>query len=577
MENTANRNVHRLAVLCAVVLTAGWASAATFTGADPGDNLFSTTNNWVAFPAAGENFGSPTADATSIDNPGQLDAAFNILNPGGFGNTFLNGDGTGTVYLEVLSGATWKAVNMTIGHGNPGVNNRHGVLTLKSGSSLEPGSANNGTLIIGGLAGGSRGRLTAEDGAPVFSFANLNLRAEGTLAFQFGTNSVSTFVSPKNNGAATMVLDGTVAVDLGALDQTGTYTLIAGSHVDSVLSGALITWLDSNGGTVSGTGDFDSDNFDVVNSPGVKWSLSTAASGCDLVMTVTGFKPISERSLAPVQDVGFRSTAVNNEADTGKSVDFLTYNNTTPILMEFDLSDAEYPITNAVLTLTQGKALTGSWELSAYPMVYTENNYSWYEGTGTTWYATETDSPAANANAACWAYSKADAVVPIQWEDSAGSPVASAGTASLWQSAIATSSGTNSTDGGKVTLNLDVAELEKMRTNGVERITLGLWGTQSLSGNYFLASKDNDDPDYHPVLDIQMKTPLQPPVITGISAVSIGGSNRVEIGFESDVSASLWFTPSLTVPAWTNVAFGSSPLLYTNEAPQGFYKVTASE
>ena len=150
MRSIRNGIINCLTAVCAVILTAGGASAATFTGADSADNLFSTTNNWVAFPTAGENFGSPWAAATSIDNPGQLDAAFNILNSGGFGNTFLNGDGTGTVYLEVLSGATWKTVNMTIGHGNPGVNNRHGVLTLKTGSSLVPGSANNGTLTIGG-------------------------------------------------------------------------------------------------------------------------------------------------------------------------------------------------------------------------------------------------------------------------------------------------------------------------------------------------------------------------------------------------------------------------------------------
>jgi hypothetical protein len=561
-----------------VVLTAGWVSAATFTGADSADNLFSTTNNWDTFPTGTTpKFDAPSADATSADNPGQLDAAFNVLLPSGLGNCFLNGDGNGTVYIDVLSNAVWKSVNLTIGHQNVGVTARHGVLTLKSGSSLAPVAGNSGTLTLGGPADGSSGRLAAEHGATAFSFANLNLQAEGTLAFQFGTNSASTFISTRNNAAATMVLDGTVEVDLGALEQTGTYTLIAGSHVDSVLSGALITWLDSNGGTTNGTGNLNSDHFDVVNSPGVKWSLTTAAAGTELVLTVTGFVPIAERSLAASQDVGVRSTLANNRADTGMADGFLMFNSTTRGLLEFDLSAAEYEITNAVLKLTQIQNLTGTWEMSIYPLVYTSNNYNWYEGTGTALYATNEESPATNANTACYLYSRDDALSPVQWEDSAGTPMANIAQAAVWNSAIATVSGTDSVAGNQIVFNLDAAELEKMRTNGVERISLGIWGTTSLSGNYILASKDNDDPDYHPVLDLQMKSPLQAPVITGINVGSIAAGNRVEVTFDAEVNASLWFSPELVVPAWTNVAFGASPLLYTNEAPQGFYKVTASE
>jgi hypothetical protein len=573
-----NRQRSRLAVVSAVILAAGWASAATFTGADPGDNLFSTTNNWVAFPVAGENFSSPWAAATSIDNPGQLDAAFNILNPGGFGNTFLNGDGTGTVYFEVLSGATWKAVNMTIGHGTAGVSVRHGVLTLKSGSSLVPGSANNGTLIIGGVAGGSRGRLTAEDGVTLFSHANLNLRAEGTLAFQFGTNSASTFVSTKNNGAALMVLDGAVEVDLGALKQTGSYTLIAGSHMDSVLSGALITWLNSNGGTTNGTGDLNTDHFDVVNSPGVEWSLTTASSGTELLLTVTDFKPIVELTLGSSQDTFMRSTGTNNRADYGAADSmFVDGDGLIRGLLEFDLSAAEYEITNAVLTLTQTTDRTGDWTFDIYPMTYTANNYDWYEGTGSYTFAENADSPAAAIGAACYQYSADDATSPIQWEDGSASPLSNVIQAGLWNASIGSTSGTDSISGRQISFVLDASTLEMFRTNGVGRIVIGVWGPDTLSGNHFLATKENAYADWRPSLDLSMDGPVvapSAPSITSVSVSAIGGGSAATIVFDAEQNASLWFTPDLVVPTWTNVGSGASPLTHTNSTPAGFYKVT---
>ncbi len=578
MENTANRNGHRLVVLCAVLLTAGAAAAATFTGADPGDNLFSTTNNWDVFPAAGVNFGSPWAAATSIDNPGQLDPAFNILNPGGFGNTFINGDGDGTVYVEVLPGATWKAVNMTIGHGNSGVSSRHGVLTLKPGSSLVPGSANNGTLTIGGAAGGSRGRVTAEDGVTLFSHANLNLRAEGTLAFQFGTNSASTFVSTRNNGAATMVLDGAVEVDLGALKQTGSYTLITVSHTNSVLTGGLITWLDSNGGTTNGTGDLNTDHFDVVNSPGVEWSLTTASSGTELLLTVTDFKPIVERTLGSSQDTFVRSTGTNNRADYGGAdTMFVDGDGGIRGLLEFDLSAAEYEITNAVLALTQTTDRTGSWTFDIYPMTYTINNYDWYEGTGTVSFATNEEAPAASNGAACYQYSADDAISPIRWEDGAASSLSNVAQAGLWNASIGSTSGTNSISGRQISFVLDASVLETFRTNGVGRIVVGVWGTDTLSGNHFLATKEHAFADWRPSLDLSMDGPeVAPsaPNITSVSVAAVGGNSAATIVFDAEQSASLWFTPDLVVPTWTNVVSGASPLTHTNTTPAGFYKLT---
>jgi hypothetical protein len=66
----------------------------------------------------------------------------------------------------------------------------------------------------------------------------------------------------------------------------------------------------------------------------------------------------------------------------------------------------------------------------------------------------------------------------------------------------------------------------------------------------------------------------EPPVITAIEVSSDGGGNLVGVSFEADASSSLWFTPGLTEPVWTNVASGVTPLSHTNTLSTGFYKVT---
>ncbi len=557
-------------IIAALILVAGAAHAIKFTG-EGADNLFSTAGNWDTIPAAGDS-------VTQIDGGSSFDSRIQV---DGLWSTALGAvyikqvfPSAGWAYVEVLDGAALEAVSVVFGQNGT---SRKGDLIVRSGSSLIAGNGgNSGSLSIGNASGGD-GILTVEAGAS-FSGARLDLQETGTLVFEFGADSVSTFTSTRTTAGNANVLDGVLQLDLSALDVAGVYTLIDGSSDNLLIDGALKTWLDGNGGTVSGTGNLDTDLLDVVNASGVEWSLAVADSGRDLVFSVSKFGPILERSAVAVQDTGLRGSADINRADLGKAAGILLIDSSTRGLLEFDLSDAEYEITNAVLRLTQTLDLTGgSWEMSIYPLVYTTNNYNWYEGTGTVSYTSNSNSPASAVNAACYLYSRDDVSSPVQWEGRDGTPANNIVQAAVWNSAIATLSGTNSSAGNQITFNLDVAELETMRTNGVGRISLGIWGTESLVGNYILATRDHDDADYHPVLDLQMKAPDQDPVATGLSVGAIAAGNRVEVAFDADAAATLWFSPSLTVPAWTNVASGLSPLLHTNDAPQGFYKVTASE
>ncbi len=264
-----------IALLTALSCSVASAANVTFTGADAGNNLFSDADNWDVFPSANDTF-RITPTATSLSNPGQVDALFSTK----FGNAFVMPSTDGTAYIEVLSGAAWESSNLTLAHGNVGLTQRHAVMTLKSGSSLS-GNQSSGTMTIGAGTGGSTGRLAAEDGVTM-SFSELTLQATGTMAFEFGSASVSTFTSSKSNGAATMLLDGIVEVDLDALDTVGAYTLFTGSHASTVLSGALMTDLTNAGGSIVSSAT--STHFNVLNEGAIDWSLTL--SGNDLVLSV---------------------------------------------------------------------------------------------------------------------------------------------------------------------------------------------------------------------------------------------------------------------------------------------------
>ena len=557
------------AIGCCMLLLAGkQAHAVVFTGADPNDNLFSTTNNWDVFPTAGIAVNS--FDNTDAGNPAQLDPAFNAV-VANLGNVTIATPGAGTAYVEVLNGATNKATNLYVG--NIAQLLRGGVLTFDAGSGLMPTTANSGLFRIG-VKG--PGMAVAKDGMASFGFANLELGTNGTLVFEFGTNSVSTFVSTKSNGAASMILDGVIELDLSAMPATGTYTLIQCNHASTTLTGAFTTWLSGQGGSFSSTGSYDGSNFKVLNGGNTGWTLQIASNTLEFVVDVAGHY-VAEGA---TQDTSLRSSGANVQADLGGADQlFVAFDEGIRGVLEFDLSGADLPITNAVLTLTQTAARTGTWDFSVYPMVYTANNYDWYEGTGTWIFAATTNAPAATNGAACYKYRQDDATTPLAWEDGVGNPLANAGNSALWGAAIGSTSGTDSVAGRQLDFVLDASVLENFRTNGVGRITIGVWGPASFdNNNHFFASKESATAGWRPRLELLMGAGAEPPAAPNITSISVGvvggGNSAASVVFDASASASLWFTPDLVFPTWTNVVSGASPLSHTNDAPTGFYKVT---
>lgn len=248
------------------------------------DYTFSNVNNWTnsVFHTQLENLNG--IKGTTAANHAQVDSGFATASTNAaFGITYIaTGIGGTTAYVDILSGGTLKAQSLYVGHNTGGT--QSGNLTLKTGGTLMgtgKTGVNSGTASIGSAGAGL---LTIESGAAYLGNATLNLAANGTMKFLFGTTNVSTFVSERTTTGGTNLLNGLIQVDLGALTAAGTYTLL--DSKTNVMSGALYTWLAGLGGSYSNTGDFANANFAVINAGTKKWTLSLADGNKGLALTV---------------------------------------------------------------------------------------------------------------------------------------------------------------------------------------------------------------------------------------------------------------------------------------------------
>ena len=259
------------------------AQAVLFTGAGADQN-FSTTNNWDTVPVAGDSV-EIAANGTSFGSPAIIDPGFTV-DYLGFVRIHSAGDGgTGMAYAEVASGATLTSTLIDVG--NAANHYFDGTLTLRTGSATAAKYFNSGSLNIGGDAAGEVGILKVESGVS-FSQTYLNLRPYGVLTYELGADSVSTFASTKSTAGVANTLDGLVQVDLAALENEGAYTLIDSSSSDVLIAGAMKTWLDAEGGSFSGSGDYSNATFQVLNGGTVNWTLSLEDGGQDLVLAAAG-------------------------------------------------------------------------------------------------------------------------------------------------------------------------------------------------------------------------------------------------------------------------------------------------
>jgi hypothetical protein len=258
-----------------VLLMAGLAQAALFTG-NGVDQNFSTTANWDAAPVTGDNI-AISHSGTSVSSPAVIDSGFSV-NLGSAKIYSEGAGGTGMAYAEVVSGGTLKASLIYVG--NSANQYYDGTLTLRTGSATVARYLDSGNLTIGGGDIGELGFATVEAGVS-FSHARLSLQTYGTLTYELGASSVSTFsATDTTDGSGDSLLDGLLQVDFAALTSTGSYTLL---DTRLTIGGALID--DLTRGSISDISD--STHFNVLNAAdGAAWNLTTANDGQDLVLNV---------------------------------------------------------------------------------------------------------------------------------------------------------------------------------------------------------------------------------------------------------------------------------------------------
>jgi hypothetical protein len=258
---------------CSFLIT-GAAQAANVVFTVSGDGKFSTAANWDQVPVSKDVLRS--VNGTSTSKPALADPACSV----DFGNAYISPSAAGTAVVEVPSGAKLKAVNLYVGHNlQPAMG---GQVTVRTGGAL---AGQFGKIIIGAKG---KGLLTVEPGVDLF-WPGLDIGSAGTLTVQFGADSAATLkCDSKKDGRNT--LDGLVQADLAQLKQAGDYVLLDAAVQE--IGGALRTWLDAQGGSFSGSGDYTGVNFSVLNGGRWSWTLKLDDKNRDMVLMVAPVKTV---------------------------------------------------------------------------------------------------------------------------------------------------------------------------------------------------------------------------------------------------------------------------------------------
>ncbi|MFA7368329.1 MAG: hypothetical protein WC334_01665 [Kiritimatiellales bacterium] len=207
------------------------------------------------------------------------------------------------------------------------------------------------------------------------------------------------------------------------------------------------------------------------------------------------------------QDTMLRSAA--DQADLGGATSAYFRQSGARVIMEFDLSGISLPVTNAVLKIRQSSNVSGTYNVQAFPMVYTTNNYLWIQGTGTSANGSNTSSPADATSAASYKY-RCNGTTDLPWENSSGTALTNAGTAELWGAQIGQVQGTDWTGGNYSSIILDAATVETYRTT-CGKITIGLWDDAQLgqAANYQISTSEALNEENRPALEIQTSAPAR--------------------------------------------------------------------
>jgi hypothetical protein len=156
-------------------------------------------------------------------------------------------------------------------------------------------------------------------------------------------------------------------------------------------------------------------------------------------------------------------------------------------MIAFDLSAVTNKIISAELRFRQHNAVKEQVSLIIAPMVNTEHNAAWEEGSGNL----GTSGQNARPGESCYIFS---AFPDTRWESASGDELTSLSDSGLWLAPVAALNGQAWQEDRwiRVPIN-DISLLEKIIKSETPTITFGLWGKAG-NGLYFISSSNSQWP-----------------------------------------------------------------------------------
>mgnify|MGYP000206261754 CR=1 FL=1 len=153
-------------------------------------------------------------------------------------------------------------------------------------------------------------------------------------------------------------------------------------------------------------------------------------------------------------------------------------------LIAFDLSAVTNEIISAEFRFRQQDDKAEGVNMIVAPMVSTDNNHSWKEGSGNLGLQGQNARPGES----CYAF---NSFPDKPWESASGQPVSSLGDAGVWLKPITALIGLRWENNRWVRVPInDLALLERIRKSDHPTLTLGLWGNAG-NGLYRISSNNS--------------------------------------------------------------------------------------
>jgi hypothetical protein len=190
-----------------------------------------------------------------------------------------------------------------------------------------------------------------------------------------------------------------------------------------------------------------------------------------------------ERVLSAMKDSFGRSQERTRNSGASQEL-YVAHASSVRTIIAYDLSSVTNRITAATLRFQQKTSMSSAVALTIAPMVQTDNNLKWNEGSG----GLGTKGQNARPGESCYGWS---AFSSVPWENSDGAAVTDLASEGLWGAPLVRNKSLSWEDGAWVEIKITNLEaLDAIRESEHPILTLGLWGTSG-SGLYAFASKES--------------------------------------------------------------------------------------